>query len=166
VAIKAPPRLIPACQAAIIIARGIMTMVPQRALPEVAEVTSSLTKIRGTARNTISNHMTNRGERASKITSNSHTPQVKGKIKITIMMMEVSTINTNIKTMAESTVLLHNMILTSRKAKTTKLLPKLIKMKLFKKLQIPPLLKLKIHSRKKRVRRRIKSSSQYNNKVL
>ncbi len=131
---KAPPSLILACQAAIIMAPGIMKMVLQWALAEEADLTSNLTKIRDMARNTISNHMSKRGERASKITSNSHTPQARGNLKITITMMVVSTINTIIKTMAEFTVPHHKVIQMLRRVKMTRLLLKLIKMKLYKKL--------------------------------
>ena len=132
---KAPPSLILACQAAIIMAPGIMKMVLQWALAEEADLTSNLTKIRDMARNTISNHMSKRGERASKITSNSHTPRARGNLKITITMRVVSTINTIIKTtMAEFTVPHHKVILMLRRVKMTRLLLKLIKMKLYKKL--------------------------------
>ena len=55
--------------------------------------------------------MINKGGRASKITPNNHIPQEKGTTKITITMMEVSTINnTTIKTVEKSTVPHHNMI--------------------------------------------------------
>jgi hypothetical protein len=135
VAIKAPPSLIPACQAAIIMAAGIMKMALQWVLPEEEDLLLNLTKIKGTARNTISNHMINRGERASKITNNSHTLQAKGKVKITITMMVVRMNNNTItKNMEEFTVPHHKVILISRKVKMTRLLLKLIKMKLYKKL--------------------------------
>ncbi len=116
-------------------APGIMKTVLQWALAEEEDLTSNLTKIRDMARNTTSNPMSKRGERASKITSNSHTPQARGNLKITITMRVVSTINTIIKTtMAEFTVPHHKVILMLRRVKMTRLLLKLIKMKLYKKL--------------------------------
>ena len=134
-ATKAPPSLILAFQAATIMAPGIMKTVLQWALAEEEDLTSNLTKIRDMARNTTSNPMSKRGERASKITNNSHTPQARGNLKITITMRVVSTINTIIKTtMAEFTVPHHKVILMLRKVKMTRLLLKLIKMKLYKKL--------------------------------
>ena len=166
-AIKAPPSLIPACQAAIIMAAGIMKMALQWVLPEEEDLLLNLTKIKGTARNTISNHMINRGERASKITNNSHTPQAKGKVKITITMMVVRMNNNTItKNMEEFTVPHHKVILMLRRVKMTRLLLKLIKMKLYKKLKIRPRIKSKIPSCKRKVSSRIKISSQYNKKVL
>jgi hypothetical protein len=74
--------------------------------------TSKLTKIRDTVRNTISRRMINRGEKASKITSNSHIPQASAKIKIIITMIQASTIIMNIKSiMAKSTAPHLNMIM-------------------------------------------------------
>ena len=134
-ATKAPPSLILAFQAATIMAPGIMKTVLQWALPEEEDLTSNLTKIRDMARNTTSNPMSKRGERASKITNNSHTLQAKGKVKITITMMVVRMNNNTItKNMEEFTVPHHKVILISRKVKMTRLLLKLIKMKLYKKL--------------------------------
>lgn len=112
VAIRALPRHIHLCLATIIMAAGIMKMAPQWPQAEEEVVTSKLTKIRDTVRNTISRHMINRGERASKITSNSHIPQASAKIKIIITRMQARTIIMNIKTtMAKSTAPHLNMIL-------------------------------------------------------
>jgi hypothetical protein len=56
--------------------------------------------------------MINRGEKASKITSNSHIPQASAKIKIIITMIQASTIIMNIKSiMAKSTAPHLNMIM-------------------------------------------------------